>query len=185
MHVTRFRSCLYGSILLTIFVLSSAEATAQTDQLKRITLNWNTFKKINTSKLPYIAYTAHKTYHAYRATQNGSNFSLHFKVGVSIDSSQTFVNITRLNSLNLLAKKALLNHEQGHTDLAVIYGRKLKQRLEAAIYTVRDYKEQVKTIYQKTMQELADKNQEYDMETDHGSDPEKQESWNRYFTRQL
>lgn len=185
MYTFRCHYILYSLTLLTLFALKPIPVAAQTDQLKRIMLDWGVFKKISTNKLPYIAYTAHKTYHAYRATQHGSNFSLNFKVGVSIDSNETFVNINRFNKLSLLAKKALLNHEQGHTDLAVIYGRKLKQRLEAATYTIRDYKAQVKAIYDKTMQELAARNQVYDEETDHGSNPEAQGKWDKYFREQI
>lgn len=143
------------------------------------------FKKLNSSNLPYIAYTAHRTLHQYRATQKGSQFSLVFKVGVSVDEQQSTVDLRKFASLDEEGKKNLLNHEQGHSDLAVIYGRILYQNLAKKTYSVKNYQNEVKKIYDDTLKELAQVHARYDMETSHGEESELQEKWDLYFKKEL
>ncbi|AOM80128.1 DUF922 domain-containing protein [Pedobacter steynii] len=174
-----------GWAALLLLILNSAPAFSQQNQLNRITLNWNSFRKVNSNNRPYIAYTAHQTRHKYRATQNGKHLSLQFEVGVTLDSSQTIIDLSKLKSLGNADKKALLNHEQGHSDLAVIYGRILYQRLSRKNYSIGNFKKEVKVIYDAVMKELAGKNRTYDIETEHGQYAEQQQKWDVYFKKEL
>lgn len=134
---------------------------------------------------PYIAYTAHQTTHKYRATQNGNHLSLIFTVGVALNGKASTVDPDRLSDLSAQDKASLLNHEQGHSDLAVIYGRILFNDLFKGIYTIKDYQQQVKKIYDRTMKQLAAINARYDIETAHGEEKELQEKWDLYFKKEL
>lgn len=174
-----------GWAALLLLILNSDPAFSQQNQLNRITLNWNSFRKVNSNNRPYIAYTAHQTRHKYRATQNGKHLSLQFEVGVTLDSSQTIIDLSKLKSLGNTDKKALLNHEQGHSDLAVIYGRILYQRLSRKNYSIGNFKKEVKVIYDAVMKELAGKNRTYDIETEHGQYVEQQQKWDVYFKKEL
>lgn len=174
-----------GWAALLLLILNSDPAFSQQNQLNRITLNWNSFRKVNSNNRPYIAYTAHQTRHKYRATQNGKHLSLQFEVGVTLDSSQTIIDLSKLKSLGNADKKALLNHEQGHSDLAVIYGRILYQRLSRKNYSIGNFKKEVKVIYDAVMKELAGKNRTYDIETEHGQYAEQQQKWDVYFKKEL
>ncbi|RQO66435.1 hypothetical protein DBR43_29950 [Pedobacter sp. KBW06] len=171
------------SIFLAI--LNPQQVFSQQNNLNRITLNWGSFLKKNNSKRSYIAYTAHKTMHKYRATQRGNQLSLKFEVGVTLDSLQTFLDPDKLKSLDAQGKKALLNHEQGHSDLAIIYGRILYSRLSKGKYSIANYKNEVKSIYDSVMKELAGLNIKYDMETEHGQYEEEQQKWDLYFKKEL
>ncbi|MNQ88359.1 hypothetical protein D3C85_1036170 [compost metagenome] len=174
-----------GWATLLLLILNSDLAFSQQNQLNRITLNWNSFRKVNSNNRPYIAYTAHQTRHKYRATQNGKHLSLQFEVGVTLDSSQTIIDLSKLKSLGNAEKKALLNHEQGHSDLAVIYGRILYQRLSRGNYSIGNFKKEVKVIYDAVMKELAHLNRTYDIETEHGQYTEQQQKWDVYFKKEL
>ena len=158
-------------------VLNPQPVFSQQNNLDRIKLTWNSFRKVSNSKRTYIAYTAHQTMHKYRATQRGNQLSLKFEVGVTLDTLQTFLDPNKLKSLDAKGKKELLNHEQGHSDLAIIYGRILYSRLSKGKYSIANYKNEVKSIYDSVMKELARLNLRYDMETEHGQYEEEQQKW--------
>lgn len=178
-------AAILGFFPLFLIVLSARPAFSQKNPIERINLNWSMYKKLNNSNLPYIAYTAHRTLHQYRATQKGSQFSLVFHVAVSLDGQQSTVDLRRLATLGEEGKKNLLNHEQGHSDLAVIYGRILYKSLTKKVYSVKNYQNEVKKIYDDTLKELAEIHARYDMETLHGEEQEPQAKWDLYFKKEL
>jgi hypothetical protein len=136
-----------------------SESSAQNQQIPRIPLTWNSFKKTSNPNLAYIAYTAHKTLYKYRATQKGNTVSLKFEVRIMLDTPNTVVNYRRLQNLTSNGKLRLLKHEQGHTDLAVIYGRKLYDQLSAQSYTPTNFKTKTRGIYLRLMKDLAEEKQ--------------------------
>lgn len=154
-------------------------------KIQRIELSWKSFRKMQNSDLPYIAYTAHKTFYKYRATQKGTNVSLAFEVRILLDSANTTVNYKRLQDLTTGAQLKLLQHEQGHTDLAVIYGRELYRQFNAQSYTTINFKTKTRRIYLKLMESLANENRTYDIATEHGFNDEKQKVWAANIARRL
>lgn len=158
---------------------------SQQTTLKRIKLTWGAFTTVEKSNLPYIAYTTHKTLYKYKAKQVGTGIKLEFLVDVMLDLPKTTVDISRLNKLDAPLKQGLLHHEQGHSDLAVIYGRALLKRLKAANYTIKDYQTKTRSIYMEVMKELYDFNTRYDLETEHGDNAEQQEKWDQMFKERL
>lgn len=182
----RFTSVLFSaSLLLILAILKPEPALSQENQLNRIKLDWSFYAHLKDSKRPYIAYTAHQTTHRYRATQKGNQLSLKFMVGVSLDRKQSIVDISRLSALDEKAKKSLLNHEQGHSDLAVIYGRILYKNLSKGVYSIKNYQQEVKKIYEVTMKALEKIHFRYDLETAHGEEHELQDKWDLYFKNEL
>ncbi|WP_316839011.1 DUF922 domain-containing protein [Pedobacter gandavensis] len=182
-HFNRF--LLSSGLVLGCAILSPKQAHSQENQLKRINLQWNSYQQLSNSNRPYIAYTAHQTTHKYRATQNGNQLALKFIVGVVLDGKQSIVDPKRLAALNEADQKSLLHHEQGHSDLAVIYGRILYKKLSAKSYSIKNFQKEVKEIYDNTMAELANLQARYDMETAHGEEKELQDKWDLYFTKEL
>lgn len=180
MRATTFMKKAVLPLVLVIIILTQTSFVQQKG-LERIKLNWGTFTKTRKNNRPYIAYTTHNTLYKYRAVQKGETVSLTFEVRVSIDTPKTIVNIQRLNTLSATDKQALLNHEQGHTDLAVAYGRRLYHKLSTTNYTTQNFKTRSREIYLQIMKELANENVKYDVETEHGFDKEKQKKWDRYF----
>ena len=164
-------------LILQLFILQSSISFAQNQKIPRIPLTWNSFRKIASSSLPYIAYTAHKTFYKYRAVQKGENVSLKFEVRIMLDTPNTVVNYRRLQNLTANGKLRLLKHEQGHSDLAVIYGRTLYKQLSSQTYSPTNFKTKTRAIYLRLMKILADENRRYDVETEHGFNEEKQKQW--------
>lgn len=158
---------------------------AQSQDIPRILLTWNSFKKTSNPNLAYIAYTAHKTLYKYRAIQKGNIVNLKFEVRIMLDTPNTVVNFRRLQSISINGKLKLLKHEQGHTDLAVIYGRVLYNQLSAQKYTPINFKTKTRAIYLQLMKNLAEENRRYDVETEHGFNDEKQKQWARNIAQRL
>lgn len=164
-------------ICLGTIIATAGTAISQSKPINRITLSWNSFINTNKTNLPYIAYTAHKTMYKYRAIKNGNKVQLKFDVAITLDTPNTIVNRERLKKLRSDAQSRLLNHEQLHTDLAVIYGRMLYQRLSRETYTPQNFKTKTRGIYLDLMKTLAEENFKYDVETEHGFNQEKQALW--------
>lgn len=172
-------------LFVQIFCFQAKNSFAQSQDIPRIPLTWNSFKKTSNPNLAYIAYTAHKTLYKYRAIQKGNKVSLKFEVRIMLDTPNTVVNYRRLQTLTTNGKLKLLKHEQGHTDLAVIYGRALYKQLSAQNYTPANFKTKTRAIYLQLMKDLAEENRRYDVETEHGFNEEKEKQWARNIARRL
>ena len=173
-------------ILITqIFCFTVSQSFSQNHKIPTIPLTWNSFKRTTNPKLPYIAYTAHKTLYKYRAIQKGNRVTLRFEVRIMLDTPNTIVNYRRLQSLTTKGKLRLLEHEQGHTDLAVIYGRVLYSQLSSQVYSPTNFKTKTRAIYLKLMKDLAEENRQYDVQTEHGFDAEKQNLWKLNISKRL
>jgi predicted secreted Zn-dependent protease len=172
-------------LAVQIVVLQTNNSFGQENRIERIQLTWNSFRKTMKPELPYIAYTAHKTFYKYRATLKGNTIALKFDVRIMLDTPNTTVNLKRLMTLSDLGRKRLLEHEQGHTDLAVIYGRLLYQSLSKEAYTPTNFKTKTRAIYLQLMKRLAEENYKYDVSTEHGFNEEKQREWASVIGRKL
>ena len=71
----------------------------------------------------------------------------------------------------------ILSHEQGHFDIAEIFARKLHKAMRAYRFNQRTYQHDLKTIYEKLMNEKEAMQDEYDRETNHSINREKQAAW--------
>ena len=71
----------------------------------------------------------------------------------------------------------ILSHEQGHFDIAEIYGRKLHKELSEYRFNKKSYQQDLKNIYDKVMREKEDMQDQYDHETNHSINRKKQAEW--------
>jgi hypothetical protein len=79
----------------------------------------------------------------------------------------------------------ILSHEQGHFDLAEVYARKLHQRMSAYRFDKRTFQKDLKKIYDEVAAEKAAIQEQYDRETRHSIDQEKQAEWLKKIARML
>ena len=79
----------------------------------------------------------------------------------------------------------ILAHEQGHFDIAEVYARKLHQRMSAYQFNKRTYNKDLDRIYKEVADEKAAVQQQYDRETRHSIDEEKQAEWLKKISRML
>lgn len=70
----------------------------------------------------------------------------------------------------------ILSHEQLHFDIAELFARKMRNRLNNTSFSD-NVKAEIRDIYQETLQELSDLQEKYDWETDFSRNREGQLRW--------
>lgn len=83
-----------------------------------------------------------------------------------------------------LGDRVILSHEQLHFDIAELFARKMRAELASTRFT-RNVKEEVREIYRKINEELAEFQRRYDDETDYSRDYEAQLIWNELIAQAL
>jgi predicted secreted Zn-dependent protease len=79
----------------------------------------------------------------------------------------------------------ILSHEQGHFDLAEVFARKLHKRMSEYRFDKRTFQKELKKIYDEVATEKAATQEQYDRETRHSIDTEKQAEWLKKISRML
>jgi hypothetical protein len=79
----------------------------------------------------------------------------------------------------------VLRHEQHHFDITYLSTLVFIKKLKEANLTISNYQDKLKKIYNSTMQEMENLQQQYDGETHNGQLKEEQLSWNRKIDEQL
>lgn len=72
-----------------------------------------------------------------------------------------------------------LRHEQGHFDITMLGAETFVDELKKATFTVQNYQLLINQIFDRDYDENIALQNEYDRETKHSIDKEKQEEWNK------
>lgn len=84
-----------------------------------------------------------------------------------------------------IGEKDLLEHEQGHFDLSEIYARNLRKKLNEKKLTISNLQEEADFIFNEVSKSFMDKQEEYDMKTEHGLNKKQQDIWNSYIIQRI
>jgi Bacterial protein of unknown function (DUF922) len=79
----------------------------------------------------------------------------------------------------------ILSHEQGHFDIAEIFARKLNKQMSEYVFDKNTYKDDLKNLYMKLTTEKDAFQNEYDRETNHSINKEKQAEWIKKIEEEL
>ena len=71
----------------------------------------------------------------------------------------------------------ILSHEQGHFDIAEIFARKLHKKMKEYKFNRRTYQNDLDKIYQEVVDAKSAMQNQYDKETKHSINKEKQAQW--------
>jgi len=83
-----------------------------------------------------------------------------------------------------LANDTILSHEQLHFDIAELFARKMRNRLDRTSFSD-NVKAEVREIYQEILHELQEFQEAYDWETNFSRNVEKQLEWNAKIAKEL
>lgn len=72
----------------------------------------------------------------------------------------------------------ILEHEQGHFDIAEIFARKLNKNMGEYKFNKSSFRTDLRSIYDAVALEKENFQNQYDLETDHSRKKEQQEAWN-------
>lgn len=159
-------------VLLIVFTIG---ATGQNIDGKLITdrkLTWSDFPGVPDAQSKYDAMTYWNVKYSYRYSWAQSDtVSVAFTVQPLL-KEQSWVKKNKKSD-------ELLRHEQGHYDLAIICAELLRQNLAKGIYLKDNYAKVIDSIFQLTMQQVREMEEQYDAETNHMLRRDEQERWNQ------
>lgn len=130
----------------------------------------------------YLSYTKLRIGYSSTATKKGSNYSLTFHVYLDINKAESWMKFDKINSRETFV--ALLNHEQGHFKIGALMQQELMQRLKAKRYSSH-YKQEAATIFNKVATKYHLLQLQYDKETRHMMNIEKQKQWDEKLNSSL
>lgn len=99
-----------------------------------------------------------------------NNNKLGYKISCSFSKTKSWV---RHPSDHILA------HEQGHFDIAEFYARKLNRQMKFYTFNPETYQTDLKKIYEDILMEKETMQNNYDIETNHSINKEKQIEWQK------
>nr|WP_068890040.1 DUF922 domain-containing protein [Pedobacter panaciterrae] len=172
-----FISCLKRSVFI-LLLFAQVDSYAQGNTYKGIPIiDINFFKgpvPANTSfaSMTYIDYSYGFNI---ESTRSFRDVKVKVTLNISPNSSRSYLDRSRIKDENL---DQLIAHEQGHIVIGFVIGKQVQDALNASHYT-KNYKEEIKTNYNKFYKEFEKLQYQYDEETSHGSDKEAQIKWNR------
>jgi predicted secreted Zn-dependent protease len=79
----------------------------------------------------------------------------------------------------------ILNHEQGHFDIAEAHARLLNKNLLAYVFNSKTINDDINRIYNATMKEHVGMQKQYDLLTNHSLDTAEQEKWDKKISAML
>jgi hypothetical protein len=155
--------------LISITVLTKAGFTQKVNEEllkwnKTRKLTWEDYKAAPDTTEGYAASTTTYLNIDYTFTQNGFSFKIHS-------------GFSKTRSWGLNKSANVLHHEQGHFDIAEIFARKLYRQMKEYRYNNRTYKEDLTAIYDNIVAEKAKMQDDYDRETNHSLNRQKQKEW--------
>jgi hypothetical protein len=80
---------------------------------------------------------------------------------------------------------ALLNHEQGHFDIAEILSRTFRKQVSATVFPDVGYAELLQSMFSELLSKTYELQNKYDVETTLGEVPAKQREWQNYIATTL
>lgn len=84
---------------------------------------------------------------------------------------------SRTRSWGLHKTDYILSHEQGHFDIAEVFARKLHKKLSEYKFNRKTYQKDLRKIYEDITEEKEETQNDYDKETRHSINKERQAEW--------
>lgn len=83
----------------------------------------------------------------------------------------------KLLSWGRIRNEYILNHEQGHFDIAEAHARLLNKNLNGYVFNSKTAGDDIQNIYNETMKEHVSMQKQYDLITNHSLDSAEQNKW--------
>jgi hypothetical protein len=141
-------------------------------------LKWDDFKAPPCSDCIEAALTNAGSGFNFAFSSNETKTTLIIQVFCDFDKSQSWVKPIGRNDY-------ILKHEQDHFDISYICTMHFVEKLQEANITASNYNDVVNKLYQQSIKEMKDMQDQYDTETNHSLIKDKQEQWNAKIEAEL
>ncbi|MBT8185062.1 MAG: DUF922 domain-containing protein [Eudoraea sp.] len=134
-------------------------------------LSWSDFKAKPTGQGRAAAITASGISYQFSTMETNGEFELDYTVHTYFYPNKSWYHPE-------VCDEVILSHEQLHFDITELFARKMRKILSETRFT-KNVKSEVRAIYRKINNELAEFQNRYDDETNFSRDRENQSLWNK------
>ena len=155
--------------LLSLF-LTPSDSYAQS--INEELLDWSASRR-----LTWNDYKARPEPESDAAASTTSYLAIEYNISSSSFGYKIQSRFSKTRSWGLHKTEYILSHEQGHFDIAEIFARKLNKKMSEYRFNKRTYQQELNKIYQDILDEKEKLQNDYDKETNHSINKEKQAEW--------
>lgn len=134
-------------------------------------LSWSDFKATPSNQGRAAAITASGISYQFSTMESNGVYELDYTVHTYFYPNKSWYHPE-------VCDEVILSHEQLHFDITELFARKMRRLLSETKFT-KNVKSEVRAIYRRINNELADFQNLYDDETNFSRDREKQSQWNK------
>ena len=163
------------ALLLSFSPHTNAQSGHGTAQRKRLTAN--DFTGMPDPKSDHLATTftllSYQYYNPHSCMEKGRQkftFQTSMRMG-----EKSWIRFDKIRSRQLLQE--LLDHEQGHYDIAEVFSVQLQKNLSGSCFDHENYKTEIDSVYQSTNKYYSTLQYRYDLETNYGQNKDMQIKW--------
>ncbi len=156
--------------LLSSLLFLSTIGAAQKDTGQYLT--WNAKKKLTWSD-----YKARPDATSDAAASTTTVLSIEYNISQNNFGYKIESKFSKSRSWGRHKTDYILSHEQGHFDIAEIHARILHKRMSEYKFNKRTYQKDLKKIYEEVSEDKSEMQEDYDAETRHSINREKQAEW--------
>ncbi|MEO6611950.1 MAG: DUF922 domain-containing protein [Chitinophagaceae bacterium] len=143
-------------------------------------LEWN-----GARKLTWSDYKASPNPESDAAASTTTYLGIDYNISSTSFSFKIQSLFSKTRSWGLHKTPYILSHEQGHFDIAEVYARKLHKEMSEYKFNKKTYQKDLQKIYNEVTGEKEDVQNEYDRETRHSINKEKQAEWLKKIAKML
>jgi hypothetical protein len=163
-------------ILCCLLLPSVLSAQSKDEEL----LEWNAARKLTWSD-----YKASPNPESDAAASTTTYLGIDYNISSTSFSYKIQSLFSKTRSWGLHKTAYILGHEQGHFDIAEVFARKLHKEMSEYKFNKKTYQKDLQKIYNEVTGEKEDVQNEYDRETRHSINKEKQAEWLRKIAKML
>jgi hypothetical protein len=162
----------------SLFLFSSAALFAQ-DKDEEV-IKWSVSRKLS-----WADYKASPDPDSDAAASTTTYLGISYNITSNSFSYKIESSFSKTRSWGLHKTAYILSHEQGHFDIAEVFARKLHRQMSAYKFNKNTFQRELKKIYQDILDEKEKMQNDYDKETNHSINKEKQEEWLKKIEKML
>jgi Bacterial protein of unknown function (DUF922) len=166
------------TFLLSFLLVTTGSLLAQSADEEL--LNWSP-----TRKLTWNDYKANPDPNSDAAASTTTYLGIDYNISSSSFGYKIQSRFSKTRSWGLHKTPYILSHEQGHFDIAEVFARKLNKKMSEYKFDKKTFQKELKKIYDDVIKEKEDMQDDYDRETRHSINKEKQEEWFRKIAQLL
>lgn len=136
-------------------------------------------------KLKWADYLGKPEAAAQAAASTATYLGIEYKFTDNVLGYKITCSFSRTRSWVMHQTDHILAHEQGHFDIAEVFARKLNKEMKEYVFNKNTYRTDLKRIYDDVLLQKETMQNDYDRETNHSIDKEKQLVWQGRITELL